>query len=269
MKKVKRIYKYLKEKYEILTSKKYTTIAGTLVYFFIMSVIPFSFWLTLFFGKLIDADSEVILSLEVFKEFEDLLIFLRENAKNAAGGVNIILAVSTLYSSTNLFYHMRRSGELIYDYNVQKGGVKVRFSALVLIFLMIFLFAFFLLVLASGYYILSRYFDSRIGKIFSYIFLICMSFLLAFILNWYICPYKLKVKEVLPGSIATTVLWGVAASAFTVYLKLSDMSKLYGAVSAIIVFLLWLYVMMNCFVIGVIFNSERIKKLYDKELKKF
>lgn len=269
MKKVRRVYNYLKEKYEILTSKKYTTIAGTLVYFFIMSVIPFSFWLTLFFGKLIDADSDVILSLEVFKEFEDLLIFLRDNAKNAAGSANIILAISTLYSSTNLFYHMRRSGELIYDYNVKKGGFKVRFSAVVLIFLMIFLLAFFLLVLASGYYLLVRYFDNIAGEIFSYIFLIAMSFLLAFILNWYICPYKLRLREVLPGSILTTVLWSVAALAFTLYLKLSDMGKLYGAVSAIIVFLLWLYIMMNCFVIGVIFNSERIKKLYDKEQKKF
>ena len=52
----------------------------------------------------------------------------------------------------------------------------------------------------------------------------------------------------------------VAVLGFSVYLKISNVGRLYGALSAIIVFLLWLYIMMICFIIGVIFNSERILK---------
>ena len=39
------------------------------------------------------------------------------------------------------------------------------------------------------------------------------------------------------------------------------MSRLYGALSAIIIFLLWLYILMICFIIGVIFNSERVLRV--------
>lgn len=34
MEKLRSLYKYLKEKYALLTQRKYTTLAGTLVYFF-------------------------------------------------------------------------------------------------------------------------------------------------------------------------------------------------------------------------------------------
>ena len=60
------------------------------------------------------------------------------------------------------------------------------------------------------------------------------------------------------GTFLTIGAWAVAIIGFTVYLKISNMSKLYGALSTVIVFLLWLYVMTICFVSGVIFNSERI-----------
>ena len=53
---------------------------------------------------------------------------------------------------------------------------------------------------------------------------------------------------------------------FSIYLKLSNMDRLYGALSAVIVFLLWLYVLMIGFVGGVILNSEKIKGGEDKIL---
>ena len=49
-----------------------------------------------------------------------------------------------------------------------------------------------------------------------------------------------------------------AVIGFSVYLKISNMSRLYGALSTIIVFLLWLYILMICFIVGVIFNSENV-----------
>lgn len=67
------------------------------------------------------------------------------------------------------------------------------------------------------------------------------------------------MKQFLPGTALTVGAWAVAVAGFTVYLKISNMDKLYGALSAIIVFLLWLYILMICFIVGVIFNSDHIK----------
>ena len=89
---------------------------------------------------------------------------------------------------------------------------------------------------------------------------------LVLLLNVYICPYKSKLRELLPGTLITMAAWAVTLIGFTIYLKIGNMGRLYGALSAIIVFMLWLYVLMICFVAGVIFNSEKISSRESKKL---
>ena len=119
MKKIRNAIRWLKEQYQILAEKKYTTIAGTLVYFLIMSITPLAFWLTLLFGKL-NISSESMLELPVFESVKNILLYIRDEANKATTGASVFLIATTLYSATNLFYHMRRSGEIIYDYRRQK-----------------------------------------------------------------------------------------------------------------------------------------------------
>ena len=66
------------------------------------------------------------------------------------------------------------------------------------------------------------------------------------------------MRSFLLGTLLTVSAWAVAVVGFAVYLKVSNMDKLYGALSTVIVFLLWLYTLMVCFIAGVIFNSEKI-----------
>ena len=59
-----------------------TTVAGTLVFFLIMSLVPFVFWLTLLFGgnaTILDR----VLELELFGWARDFLGFLQTNAQGA------------------------------------------------------------------------------------------------------------------------------------------------------------------------------------------
>jgi membrane protein len=65
----------------------------------------------------------------------------------------------------------------------------------------------------------------------------------------------------------TVVLWAVAIVGFSVYLKISNVGRLYGALSTLIVFLLWLYVLMIGFIVGVILNSEKVLQ-QDKKKKR-
>jgi uncharacterized BrkB/YihY/UPF0761 family membrane protein len=85
-----------------------------------------------------------------------------------------------------------------------------------------------------------------------------IAFFLVLVLNVYICPHKTSVKNFLPGTFLTVGLWTLAIVGFSIYLKIGNMGRLYAALSAIIVFLLWLYILMICFIIGVIFNSEKV-----------
>ncbi len=271
MEKLRGLYRYLREKYDLLSLKKYSTIAGTLVFFLIMSIVPLSFWLTLLIGRL-PLQTEEVLSLPVFSSVKDILFYVQREAANATTSASVILIFTTLYSSTNLFYQMRRSGELIYDFHPEGQGLKLRFSALVLLIVVMGTVIGFLLVFAFGSFLFSRLLSQTWERVADYLLLTGAAFFLVLLLNIYVCPFKTKARFFLRGTIVTVLGWALAIVGFSVYLKISNVRRLYGALSTIIVFLLWLYLLMIGFIVGVILNSEKIlkgnkkKKLKNKTL---
>ncbi len=267
MNKAQKIYHFLKDKYALLTLKKYTTLAGTLVFFLIMSIVPLSFWLTLIIGKL-PVDTEQILSLSVFSSVRGVLDYVQKEAASATTGASIILILTTLYSATNLFYQIRRSGEIIYDFHEEKQGLRLRLGALVLLIIVMASAVAFLLVFALGSFLFSRILSNTWEKIADYALLAMLAFLLVLLLNMYICPYKEGIRSFLAGTGITVLAWVGAVVGFSVYLKISNVSRLYGALSTVIVFLLWLYILMICFIAGVIFNSEKILRKHEKQTKR-
>ena len=257
MKKLRIFYEYLKDKYRLLSLKKYTTLAGTLVFFFVLSILPLSFWLTLLLGKL-PINTDELLSLPVFESVKNVFIYVKEEAERASTGASIILIFTTLYSSTNLFYQIRRSGEIIYDYHRENAGLKLRLGALILLIMVMGIVVAFLLVFAWGSFLFSLFFSRAWQLIADYVLIGVVAFFLILLLNVYICPYKASMRYFLSGTFITLSLWSVAVAGFSVYLQISNLSQLYGALSAVIVFLLWLYLLMVGFIVGVIWNSEKI-----------
>ena len=83
-------------------------------------------------------------------------------------------------------------------------------------------------------------------------------------LNAYVCPYKTRVREIIKGTCFTVAAWSVALAGFAVFLRFGNTGRLYGAISTLIVFLLWLYVLMVCFVAGAAFNSEAFGRGTDR-----
>ncbi len=258
MERVKKLYTFLREKYRVLVKKKYTTLAGTLVFFFIMSIVPLTFWLTLLVGKL-PLKMEKVLQLSVFSSVENIFIYVQREARNATASVSIVLLFSTLYSSTNLFYQMRRSGEIIYDYRRLRSGVHVRLGALALTGIIMLMFIAFFVVFALGSFLFARLLPLFWERVADYTLLLVLAFALVWLLNMYVCPYKTHMRKFLPGTCITVAAWLVAFIGFSVYIKITNMDKLYGALTTLIVFLLWLYVLMIGFIVGVIWNSERIR----------
>ena len=264
---LRRAYCFLRDKYRLLSLKKYSTLAGTLVFFLIMSIVPLTFWLTLFIGKL-PISVEQVFRLSIFSSVRKVFDYIRQEAENATAGVSVLLLITSLYSATTLFYQMRRSGEIIYDFHPQHQGMRLRLGALLLLVIVMSTVIIFLLVFAFGSLLFSRIFSRRWEMVSDYLLLTIVAFLLDLLLNMYICPHKAKITDFLPGTLITVGLWAVAVAGFSVYLKIGNLGRLYGALSAVIVFLLWLYVMMICFIIGVIWNSERVLQKNKSRIKK-
>ncbi|MDD6994610.1 MAG: YihY/virulence factor BrkB family protein [Candidatus Borkfalkiaceae bacterium] len=255
MGKFARFVRYVKNRYDLLARKKYSTLAGTFVYFLVMSVMPLSVWLTILFGRM-RLPVEKLLELPVFSSVENIIAYIRQEAEAASKGASVILIGTTLYSATGLFYHMRRGGEIIYGYTRKKSGWKVRVSALLFTFAVMLSAALLTIAFAGGAFLLSRILSGGFLLAANYFYLLILSFFLVLMLNAYVCPYKTRLKEIIKGTCFTVAAWSVALAGFAVFLKFGNTSRLYGAISTLIVFLLWLYVLMTCFVAGVAFNSE-------------
>lgn len=260
---VRKAVRYAREQYNVLSEKKYSTIAGTLVFFLIMSVTPFVFWLTLLFGRL-ELDLDRLLALPIFASVEKLIVYIRTEAEGAHKGASVFLLVATLYSSTNFFYHLRRSGEIVYGYKKHKHGLLVRIVALVLMFALMIFLVLAVAVVAGGAFVFSQIFSRTVELIADYVLLLAVSFLVVLGLNAYVCPYRARLRELLPGTALTVVAWTGAMLGFQVYLIFGNVRKLYGALSAIIIAMLWLYALMICFVAGVAINSERVASRAEK-----
>lgn len=250
---LKKAVNFIAATYKYYSDKRFTTVAGTLVYFFLMSLAPFLFWLSMFFG---DVDLGILAQFPLLDAVLPFLQELQSSAGGATSGAGIILAVTTLYSSTNFFYHLRRSGEIIYDSPFKKGGVKLRFASLGLIGGTIALTAAAIGAVVVGEAFLSRILNVYISEFIIWAAALAMVTLVAALLNVFICPYKTTLKDVMSGSLLTVLLWLLCAAGFAVYMRFANPVRLYGTIASVIVFLLWCYLMMNSFVIGVIYNGR-------------
>lgn len=239
------------------TDKRFSTVAGTLVYFLLMSIAPFILWLTVVFGNV---NLDGILANEIFGSVAPVLRYLKVNAQNAAAGAGVIFLATSLYSSTNFFYHIRRSGEIIYECPKVERGIKLRIISLLLIVVTIIMVALIGAVTVFGNNLLSIYMPEFISQIISVLSIAALALGVAVVLNTFACPYKNKVTDILPGSLLTTILWLILFVAFGIYTKLSSPEKLYGKVASVIVFLVWCYAMMCCLVIGMVNNGKYFQK---------
>ena len=249
--------------YKHFSDKRYSTIAGTLVYFLLMSIAPTLLWLALIVGKI---DLRGIISHTLFEAIEPFLTYLNDAAQNAAAGAGVVLAATSLYSSTNFFYHLRRSGEIIYDSDRKKSGFRLRILAAGIVLIVIACAAVFAAFFLVGSNMLFYFVPQFITECITLIVITVAGFFIALLLNIFACPHKLGFSGAVSGSLLTTALWLLFAGGFTVYLRFSDPSQLYGAVAAVIIFLLWCYVMISSLVVGIIYNAMYVTRPQAKPL---
>ena len=122
--------------YAAFAEQRYTTIAGTLVFFLVTSLVPLLFFLTLLVGSA-GISAEEIFGLELFDWAKDFLVYLTQHAEKASAGANVLFIATTLWSATGFFYHLKRSGEIIYGAPFRRG-IRVRVGATVCALVVLF-----------------------------------------------------------------------------------------------------------------------------------
>ncbi len=70
----------------------------------------------------------------------------------------------------------------------------------------------------------------------------------------YVPNKKLYFREQIPGATFTAVSWSVFSWFFSMYITYSDISRIYGSLSIIIIILLWMYFCMYMVLVGAYIN---------------
>ncbi len=244
---------------KIINDKKSSTLAGALVYFALLEMVPLAYLTTLTlsaFGSKIDNS----FINAIFKDLKQVIEYVYITAQKLGTSGNIVVVLISTYSATNFFYHLRRTGEIVYNY-LTTNNVLVRFASMGIMTLFLFGFALF----QGVYFFISKYsiefFGLILGQTINYSVLI-LSFLVFLIaLNLYACPYRIKVKDVLVGSIYTCVFSITMTVAFFIYVNyFANFTEIYGAISVVVIFLMWLYIIMKGLISGMNLNVYYLGK---------
>ncbi len=240
-------------------------IAAGLTFYFITGLAP-ALCLLAFVLKS-NLPTEISKQITVFRSVGELAEDLSQSASSAAKGGGIVLAITSAYSSLNLFYRFKKCGEILYECNGQQNTFVKRLRSFIAMAVVLSLFAFASFV----YFAVRSFIDGVLLSVAASVVMAAVAFGSLVILNRIICPYKLSFSELFPGCVLSLVLWVIITASYALYLDyFADFQKLYGALGSMFALMLYSYLMMQAFTFGVAYiilklgKSKRKKRCEDQ-----
>ena len=257
----------IKEFITMSSYKKNTTLSGALVFFTLIGVVPITYIASLIFSVL-GSEISVINNFFSYPEFYEIITYVTETAVKLGAEGNIIAFFVALYSSANIFYHLRQSGEVIYNYE-KNGGLFTRIMSILIVFITVCVLSVLIVAYLAIIPIITRLLGEVLSAVISVSVGVISVFFIVYLINLYVCPYRLKFYEVYKGAIYSTFFSFIATGLFLLFLKyFSNYDEIYGKIATVLVFLSWLYLIINGVLQGITLNVFLMGKTNIKRTRK-
>ncbi len=253
-------FKWTKTLFTALRRKRITTVAGAWVYYFLLSFVPLVFLIVAAFSLFgVDVSAEVVSRLP--EEFRLAGETVSEAAEKVSGGITIFFIGTVVFSITSLLSQMSKDGDYIYGCkSVRKRGIFRRLWALIA------LMAFFVISLVGGIIIAfwnTIFLGVKNGAgltVLAFTVIIIIGYFIIILLNKFICPNKIKVRDTLLGGLVSLFIIVLGTIGFFIYIRFfANYNAFYGSLSAVIIFMLWAYIVMLGLSIGAVVNMLALK----------
>lgn len=250
-------------------------LSAELAYYFLLSMFPFLMFLITLLGYLPIPQDQVFGVIEEFMPKKTMRLIESNLAyilNNQNGKLLSLSAIVAIWSASNGIGAIVRAFNRAYDVKESRSLLVAKGMAILLTFAMIFVILVSLLLPVFGKMI-GVYIFNEFGKSekflsfwntlrwgFSSIILF-----IVFTVLYFLAPNKrLKMKEVITGSIFATTGWIVVSLIFSYYVNhFGNYSAMYGSIGTIIVLMVWFYFSGMILVIGGeingILNCRRVK----------
>lgn len=233
--------------YKLLIKKSYSTLSGAIAFFLIINGGSIAY-LMLFISNLLEIDLPVTNQYIV-----SFLNTVEKNVNTKSYLYTIFFICTSIYGASSLFFHLLKTGELIYEETNGKFSIIKRITAIIFLAAIIFIveICFVLLVLSKS--VLSNIFL----RLIRYLLFVLIPLLIVICINFFITPHEVKIKEIFKGSVITTISWYVLTFIFTNYIRVfTNYKAIYGVLTLFIVFMIWVYLIAQGLVIGIIINEK-------------
>jgi membrane protein len=265
--------KPLSKIFHIFSEKRLTTVAGAWVYYFLSSVIPLAFLIITAFSLFgVSVTSDIVSRLP--EEFRLAGETIAQTAENASNGVTFFFVVTVVFSCTTLLNQMSKDGDFIYgEKSKRKRGILRRLWAIGALAVLFAVFLGVAFIFSFGNMFFSK-FALRGGwkllfTVISFAIIIAFSYFIILLIHNFISPVRSKFTQVALGSFISLCIIVLGTIGLILYLKfLKPYNAFYGSLTAIIVFLLWAYILMLGIVVGVVINTY-VRKGKQKNQQRF
>lgn len=246
--------------------KRVTTVAAAWVYYFLTALLPLVFLVITAFG-VFGVDLTEKLAGKLPEEFRQAAEIILNTAKNASSGITVFFFITVLFSGSALLNQMMKDGE--YFYGVKKenrGGIWRRLMSVGALGIIFCVFLAAALVMTFGGRIATLIglpsSDNIFLTILTFLFVILLVYAIIVLLNKIISPVKLGFKNLVIGGFVALCIIVLGSIAFMLYIRyFHNYNKFYGSLAAIIVFLLWAYIVM----LGLATGAASSMYIYEKE----
>lgn len=266
---MKRVERYLKKLYSIISTKEMRILPGHLAYYLVLSIMPLTTLISFI-------ASSVNLSIIDITEFS--LKFLPTEVSNLIMplftspnmSINFVVMIAGFFIVSNGMHSIIMVSNTLYD-NEPKDLLSRRIKALFLTIILINIFLFVLVVLGFGNmivkFVLSLEIFANVSNSLYDIFVFA-KYPFAFILVFYFIKliYTLSPDKKIPsssvnkGTIFTTITWVMVTTIYSYYANnLANYDLFYGSLSNLVVLLIWVYIISYTFVLGIAINVNEYR----------
>ncbi len=270
MKKSKKMKIFIRRVISIIRLPEMRILPGQLAFFLVISIIP----LIALVGAI---GSEFSLPSTSIKEIlgsvvpSDIIDYLIPNSNTSSllsFNMIVFFFAAFILASNGTYSIINTSNEI---YKVKDSSeLKRRGKAILMTLILVVLFLFLILVPAFGDILIKIVTNSiendsltnlleNIYKIIEYpisLFLIYYNLKLLYT----IAPdTKISSRSTIPGAFFTTVMWLISSKIYAFYVDyFANYNVFYGAMSNILVLLIWVYILAYIFTLGMCFNATRV-----------
>ncbi|AWK50120.1 YihY/virulence factor BrkB family protein [Clostridium beijerinckii] len=246
-------------------------LSSQLAYYLVLSFFPFMLFLMtlvgfsdLSSGQILEGLS-IVLPKRILELTQSTVKEISDNQYTGLLGLSIILM---MWTASSAFKAIIKSVNKAYDFKENRSFIKLSIISMLGIVALALIIILALTMLVFGN-VISEYIKNTnqfyeiiliVWNIFRYAFIFIIMIII-FATIYKLAPTKkLTWKEVIPGSIFSTVGWIIVSFGFSFYIdNFNNYTRFYGSLGAVFILMTWLFLISMIIIIGVEINFVTVE----------